>query len=53
VLCAYYYSLEHVIEDCLDLVKKWEEKNMHCNMVHAEPRKNKKKYEEVDVRVVT
>jgi hypothetical protein len=33
------YSPEHVIEDCPDLLKKWEEKKTHCNMVHAEPHK--------------
>jgi hypothetical protein len=49
VLCAYCYSPEHVIEDCPDLLKKWEENKMHCNMVHVEPRGNKKKDEEVDV----
>jgi hypothetical protein len=53
VLCAYCYSLEHVIEDYPDLVKKWEENKTHCNMVHAEPRKNNKNDEEVYVRVVT
>jgi hypothetical protein len=25
---------EHVIKDCPDLVKKWEEKKTHFNMVH-------------------
>jgi hypothetical protein len=30
------------MEECLDLVKKWEEEKMHCNMVHVEPHKNKK-----------
>jgi hypothetical protein len=49
VLCAYCYSLEHVTKDYPDLLKKWEEKKMHCNMVHVEPCKNKKKDEEVDV----
>jgi hypothetical protein len=53
VLCAYCYSPEHVTEDCPDLLKKWEDKKTNCNMVHAEPCKNKKKNEEVDVWVVT
>jgi hypothetical protein len=52
VLCAYFYSPEHVTEDCPNLLNKWEEKNTNCNMVHAEPCKNKKKNEEADVQVV-
>lgn len=52
MLCAYCYSPKHVTEDCLILVKKWEEKKIHCNMVHAEPHINKKDAE-VDVRVIT
>ena len=52
MICAYYYSPKHVIEDYHELVKKWEEKKMHCNMVHAEPCKSKKKDEEVDFQVV-
>jgi hypothetical protein len=53
MLCAYFYILENVTEDCLDLLKKWEDKKTNCNMVHAEPHKNKKKNEEADVWVVT
>jgi hypothetical protein len=43
----------HVTEECPNLLKKWEEKKTHCNMVHADPHKNKKKNEEVDVWVIT
>jgi hypothetical protein len=53
MLCAYYYSPKHVIEDYPELLKKWEDKKSSCNMVHVEPCKNKKKNEEVDVWVVT
>jgi hypothetical protein len=53
VLCAYCYSPEPVTEYYLELLKKWEENKTNCNMVHAEPHKNKKKNEEDDVRVVT
>jgi hypothetical protein len=52
-LPAYCYSPKHVTEDFLYLVKKWEEKKMHCNMVHADPCENKKKGEEVNIWVVT
>jgi len=34
-------------------MKKWDEKNTNCNMVHVELQKNKKKNREVDVQVVT
>jgi hypothetical protein len=40
---------KHVTEDCPDLLKKWEEKKAHCNMVTTEPHGNQKKDEEVDV----
>jgi hypothetical protein len=53
VLCAYCYSPEQVTEDCLGLLKKWEEKKGNCNMVHVKPCKNKNKNEEVNVQVVT
>jgi len=53
VLCAYFYSTEHVIEECPNLLKKWEETKTHCNMVHVEFCKNKKKDEEVDFQVIT
>jgi hypothetical protein len=53
MLCAYFYSPEHVTKDFSDLLKKWEENKTNCNMVHVEPCKNKKKNEEVDIWVVT
>jgi hypothetical protein len=53
VLYAYFYSPEHATKYFLELIKKWEKNNTNCNMVHVEPCKNKKKNEEVDVRVVT
>ena len=53
MLCAYFYNPEHVTKDNLDLVKKWEEKKMHCNMVHVNPWKNNNKDNKVDVQVVT
>jgi hypothetical protein len=45
----YYYSPESVTKDYPDLLKKWEEKKVNCNMAHAKLRINKKKDEEVDV----
>ena len=36
VIFSYCYSLEHVTEDYLDLLKNWEDKETNCNMVHAE-----------------
>jgi hypothetical protein len=53
VICTYFYSPEHAIEDCPNLLKKCEEKKRHCNMVHVEPCKNKKKDKEVEVWVIT
>jgi hypothetical protein len=53
MIFAYCYSLKHVTKEYPYLVNKWEEKKTHCNMVHADPHKNKKKDEEVNVRVVT
>jgi hypothetical protein len=53
MLCAYCYSLEHVTEDCHDLLKKWEEKKTNCNIAHVKSCKKKKKNEEVDMWVVT
>jgi hypothetical protein len=35
------------------LLKKWEEKKAHCNMVTIETCGNQKKDEEVDVWVIT
>jgi hypothetical protein len=35
------------------LLKKWEEKKEHYNMVTAKPHMNQKKDEEVDVQVIT
>jgi hypothetical protein len=34
-------------------MKKWDEKNTNCNMVHVELQKTKKKNGEADVQVVT
>jgi hypothetical protein len=51
-LCGYCYNLEHVTKDYPDLLKKWEEKKTHCNMVTTEPHTNKKKDDEVDVWVI-
>jgi len=42
-LCGYFYSPEHVTEDCPNLLKKWEKKKEHFNMVTVEPHKNQKK----------
>jgi hypothetical protein len=53
MICAYFYSPEHVTKDFLDLLKKWEYKKTNYNMVHAELHKNKKKNEEDEVQVVT
>jgi len=52
-LYGYFYNTKHAIEDFLDLLKKWEEKKVHCNMVTAKSCGNQNKYEEVDVQVVT
>jgi hypothetical protein len=49
-LCGYCYNTKHVIEDFVDLLKKWEEKKAHCN---TEPHKNQNKDEEVDMQVIT
>jgi hypothetical protein len=46
-LCGYCYI--PVTGDYPDLLKKWEEKKTHYNMVTAEPKMNKKKDDEVDV----
>ena len=53
MIYAYYYSPEHVMKDCPDLLKMREEKNTNCNMVHVDPHKNNNKNEEVDIWVVT
>jgi hypothetical protein len=52
-LYGYCYYLEHVTEDCLDLLKEWEEKKAYCNMVTVELHGNRKKDDEVDVRGIT
>jgi hypothetical protein len=52
-LYRYFYSTEHVTEDCRDLLKKWEERKAHYNMVTTKPRRNQMKDEEVNVWVIT
>jgi hypothetical protein len=49
MLYAYFYSPKNFTEDYLDLLKKWEGKKSNCNIVHANPCKNKKENEEVYV----
>jgi hypothetical protein len=52
-LCGYIYSIEHATKDCPNLLKKWEEKKAHCNMVTMDPHGNQKKDQETDVWVIT
>jgi hypothetical protein len=51
-LCGYYYSTENSTKYFLNLLKKWEDKKAHNNMVTKEPLGNKMKDEEADVWVV-
>jgi len=53
MLCAYFYSPEHVTDDSPELLKKWDEKKTDCNMVHPESCKIKKNNEDTDIHVVT
>jgi hypothetical protein len=53
VIFSYYYSTDHVTNDYHDLLNMWEEKKTHYNMVHTKLHGNKKKDDEVDVRVIT
>jgi hypothetical protein len=46
-------STKYVIEEFPDLLKKWEEKKEHYNMVTADMCGNQKKDEEVDVLLIT
>jgi hypothetical protein len=41
-LCGYCYNLEHVTKDFPKLLKKWEKKKTHCNMMTVEPCGNNK-----------
>jgi hypothetical protein len=52
-LSGYHYSTDHATKEYLNLLKKWEEKKAHCNMVTAEPHENQKKNEEFDVWLKT
>jgi hypothetical protein len=49
---GYYYGTDHVTKDCLELLKKWEEKKEHYNIMKLESCMNKNKDEEVDVWVI-
>ena len=52
-LCGYYCRTKYVTEEFPDLLKKWEEKKEHYNMVTADMCGNQKKDEEVDVQLIT
>jgi hypothetical protein len=52
-LPGYFHNVDHVSKDFPKLLKKWEEKIGHLNMVTTKPCEYQNPKEEVDVWVVT